>query len=48
VVLSPIGTTAIGRGAAGVTASSIARRSTPAAQPMPGVSGPPMVAISPS
>ena len=45
---SPIGTTATGRGAAGVSSSSIASRSTPAAQPMPGVSGPPMVATSPS
>ena len=38
---SPIGTTAIGRGVTGVAASSIASRSIPAAQPMPGVSGRP-------
>ncbi len=44
----PIGTIATGRGAAGVSASSMAKRSMPAAQPTPGTSGPPISRISPS
>ena len=45
---APIGTIATARGAAGVSASSIASRSMPAAHPTPGTSGPPISRIRPS
>ena len=45
---SPIGTTAIGRGGGGGSAISMASRSIPAAQPTPGIAGPPIVSTSPS
>ena len=45
---SPIGTIAIGRGGAGGSAISSASRSIPAAQPTPGISGPPIISTSPS
>ena len=45
---SPIGTSAIGRGGAGGSSISIASRSMPAAQPTPGIAGPPINSTSPS
>ena len=45
---SPIGTSAIGRGGAGGSSISIASRSMPAAQPTPGIAGPPIISTSPS
>jgi len=45
---SPIGTIAIGRAGGAGSSISSASRSTPAAQPTPAISGPPITAISPS